>query len=150
MTTGPATIQTLEVVREVEIAASIDIVFETMLEHVGPLNESPDGEIHHLVLEAWPGGRWFRDFGNNRGHCWGYVQMIEPPTLLELHGPMFMSAPVISHVSFRLEEKGGITYLKFAHRAIGQIPSDILDGVAVNKGWSRFFSNLYEGVQNRK
>ncbi len=143
-------IQTLEVVKDVEIAASIDIVFETVLEHMGPLNESPDGELHHLKLEAWPGGRWFRDFGNNTGDLWGHVQSIKPPVLLELHGPMFMQAPAISHVLFRLKEENGTTRIQFSHRAIGEIPANVLDGVEVNKGWTRFFSNLREGVERSK
>ncbi|HEX3702577.1 MAG TPA: hypothetical protein VHU82_04550 [Vicinamibacterales bacterium] len=35
-------------------------------------------------LEAWPGGRWFRDLGDNTGHLWGHVQAIKPPTLPEI------------------------------------------------------------------
>ena len=46
-----------------------------------------------MVIEPWPGGRWYRDLGNNAGHLWGHVQVIKPPTLLELCGPMFMSFP---------------------------------------------------------
>jgi uncharacterized protein YndB with AHSA1/START domain len=139
-------ILTLEVTKEVEIAASIDIVYETMLEHLGPLNESPDGEIHRLKLEAWPGGRWYRDFGNNTGHCWGFVQSIIPPRLIEIHGPIFMSAPAISHLIFQLKEENGLTHLKFSHRAIGQIPENVRDGVEMNIGWSRFAANLKADV----
>ncbi|HEX3436247.1 MAG TPA: SRPBCC domain-containing protein [Pseudacidobacterium sp.] len=146
---GLETIHTLEVKKEVEIAATIGIVWETMLEHLGPLNESPTGEIHKLKLEPWPGGRWYRDFGNNTGHCWGYVQAIEPPSLIEIHGPMFMSAPAISHVIFRLKEEGGLTHLKFSHRAIGQIPENVRDGMEMNTGWSRFASNLKADVLSR-
>ena len=113
--------ETLEVTREIEIAATIDIVWETVLENMGPLNESPDKELHNLTLEAWPGGRWYRDFGNNRGHWWGTVQSIKPPELLEIHGPMFMSAPAVNHVIFRLKEENGLTRINFSHRAVGLI-----------------------------
>ena len=143
------TIQTLEVIRDVEIAATIDIVFETVLEHVGPHNESPDGELHQLKLEAWPGGRWFRDFGNNTGHLWGHVHMIEPPRVLELHGPMFMSAPTVSHVMYRLSEENGATRLKLSHRVIGLIPQELMDGVDVNRGWDRHIRNLREMAEQR-
>ena len=37
------TIQTLEVIKDEQIAASIDLVFETILEQMGPLNETADG-----------------------------------------------------------------------------------------------------------
>jgi uncharacterized protein YndB with AHSA1/START domain len=143
------TVETLEVVREIEIAASIDIVFETVLENMGPLNEAPDKTPHNLTLEAWPGGRWYRDFGSNSGHWWGTVQSIRPPELLELHGPMFMSAPAVSHVLFRLKEEGGLTRIDFSHRAIGLIPRHLMDGVDVNKGWSNFFANVSTDVERR-
>ncbi len=143
------TIQTLEVTRDTEIAATIDIVFETVLEQIGPLNEAPDGSPLVMKLEAWPGGRWFRDLGNNTGHLWGHVQSIRPPELLELHGPMFMSAPAISHVLFRLKEENGATRIQFSHRTVGQIPANILDGVEVNKGWDNYFSKLRAGVARR-
>ena len=25
-----------------------------------------------MKLEAWPGGRWFRDLGDGNGHLWGH------------------------------------------------------------------------------
>jgi hypothetical protein len=124
--------QTLEIIKEEEIAASIDIVFESILEQIGPHNETPDGKPLPMKLEAWPGGRWFRDLGNNSGHLWGHVQSIKSPTLLEIHGPLFMSSPVISHVLYRLTAEGGTTRLKFSHRAIGQIsPPEQPDGAKI-------------------
>ena len=41
-----------------------------------------------MKIEPWPGGRWYRDLGNNAGHLWGHVQVIKPPTLLEICGPL--------------------------------------------------------------
>jgi hypothetical protein len=142
-------IQTLEIVRDVEIAASIDIVFETVLEQIGPLNEAPDESPLPMKIEAWPGGRWYRDFGNNTGHLWGHVQSIKPNELLEVHGPMFMSAPAVSHVLFRLTEEGGATRIEFSHRAIGQIPQEFLDGIEVNKGWDNYFTKVRDGAARR-
>jgi uncharacterized protein YndB with AHSA1/START domain len=130
------TLQTLEVTKRTEIAAPMDMVFETILEQIGPLNERGDGMPLPMTLEAWPGGRWFRDFGNNAGHLWGHVQSIRPNDLLEIQGPMFMSAPVISHVLYRLTQNGTGTVLEFSHRAVGQIPPQFLDGVALKQGWS--------------
>ena len=134
--------QTLEVRREVEINAPIDVVFATVLEQLGPLNEAPDGTQLAMVLEARPGGRWFRDFGEKGGHLWGHVQSIRPYELLELHGPMFMSSPAISHVQYRLMEEGGRTRIRFLHQAAGLIPEEIQDGVAVNKGWTHHFDRV--------
>src|ERR1700719_410338 len=135
-------IQTLEVTKDEEIAAPIDVVFETILEQMGPHNETPDGTPLPMKIEPWPGGRWFRDFGNNTGHLWGHVQSFEAATLLEIHRPLFMSAPAISHVQYLLTTDGGATRLKFSHRAIGQIAPEFRDGVNVNKGWTSLITRI--------
>ena len=93
-------VHTLEVLKDEEIAAPIEIVFETILEQMGPYNETPESKMP-MVLEAWPGGRWYRDLGNDAGHFWGHVQAIKPPTLLEICGPLFMSLPATSNVQYR-------------------------------------------------
>ena len=143
-------LQVLEVVREVEIAASIDIVFETVLEQLGPmLSCAADSELMQLKLEAWPGGRWFRDLGNDVGYLWGHVQAIRPPELIELHGPMFMSDAAVSHVQFRLQEVDGVTRIDFSHRAMGLIPQGLQDGAEVNAGWTNYFAKLRAGVEKR-
>lgn len=78
------TVHGLEIVKEEEIAAPIGVVFETILEQMGPENEAPGTGPMPMKLEAWPGGRWYRDLGNDAGHFWGSVQAIKPPTLLEI------------------------------------------------------------------
>ena len=67
-------------------------------------------------LEAWPGGRWFRDLGDNNGHCWATVQAIKRPTLLEFSGPLFMSQPVANNVQYRLSEENGETAHQISSR----------------------------------
>lgn len=141
-------VQTLEIVKDEEIAASIDIVFETILEQMGPHNETPEGTRLRMKLEPWPGGRWYRDLGNNTGHFWGNVQAIKPPTLLEICGPLFMSSPAISNMQYRLTEEGGITRVKFAHRAMGLILPEYRDGVG--KGWSNLLTRIREAAEGRK
>jgi Activator of Hsp90 ATPase homolog 1-like protein len=140
-------VHNLEIVKDEEVAASIDIVFETLLEQLGPLNERPDGTPMPMKLEPWPGGRWYRDLGDNAGHFWGNVQAIKPPTLLEIWGPLFMSFPAISNVQYRLSEEAGITRVRFAHRAIGQLPPDIRDGGNVNTGWSWILQKIREKAE---
>jgi predicted transcriptional regulator YdeE len=141
------TIQTLEILREEEIAAPIDVVFETLLEQMGPYNETPDKVPLPMKLEPWPGGRWFRDLGENTGHWWGNVQAIKAPTLLEICGPLFMSYPATSNVQYRLSEEDGITRLKFAHRAIGWMPAEMTEGV--NRGWDNILMKLRERALKR-
>jgi uncharacterized protein YndB with AHSA1/START domain len=124
---------TLEIRKEIEIAASIEITFEAVLAELGPEGQMPDGKPFPFKIEPWPGGRWYRDLGNNSGHLWGHVQVIKPPTLLEITGPMPMSYPAINHVQYRLKAEGGVTLLTFHHRAMGLILPDHRDGMP--KGW---------------
>ncbi len=142
-------VQTLEVIKDEFIAAPIDIVFESLLEQMGPFNETPDGAPLQMTLEAWPGGRWLRDLGNNSGHYWGTVQSIKPPSLLEICGPLFMSAPVMSHLIYRLTAEPGGTRLKFAHRAFGQIAPEHLDGSRIGTGWSYLLSRLRSKAEGK-
>lgn len=127
------TVHSLHVVKETDIAASLEIAFEAVLAEMGPEGQMPDGTPFPMQVEPWPGGRWYRDLGNNSGHFWGHVQVIKPPKLLEICGPMFMSYPVMSHVQYRLEAQGNGTRLTITHRAAGQIPSEHREGV--NQGW---------------
>jgi uncharacterized protein YndB with AHSA1/START domain len=143
-------IQTLEIVKEELIAAPIDVVFETVLEQMGPLNETPDGTSMLMKLEPWPGGRWFRDLGNNQGHCWGHVQAIKAPHLIEIYGPLFMSLPAMSNVQYRLSAEGNYTRLKFCHRAAGWIPSEYRDGVKISGGWGHIAARIKNAAEQKK
>src|SRR5580693_3644999 len=125
---------TLNIVQEIYVKASLEVTFETLLEQLGPRNEVSNGTPMPMKLEAWPGGRWFRDLGDGNGHFWGHVQAIKRPTLLEFTGPMFMSYPVASNVQYRLSETSGGTLIKFHHAALGLIQDDHRRGVT--GGWS--------------
>jgi uncharacterized protein YndB with AHSA1/START domain len=147
MLTSEQAIRTLEVTKEERIKAPIDVVFETLLEQIGPLNETMPGAPLPMKLEPWPGGRWYRDLGDNAGHLWGHVQVIKPPKLLEISGPLFMSYPAVSHVQYRLTEDAGVTRLTFVHRAIGQIPPEHQEGVG--QGWSYILGKVREAAEQR-
>ena len=140
-------VHSLEIVKEEEIAAPIAVVFETILEQMGPFNEAPGAGPIPMKLEAWPGGRWYRDLGENAGHFWGNVQAVKPPVLLEICGPLFMSYPAVSNVQYRLSEENGITRLKFTHRAMAQISHD----ARIEEGWSHIedgWGNLMQRIRS--
>ena len=124
---------TLNINQEIHVKASLEITFEALLEQLGPGNEVANGTPMPMVLEAWPGGRWFRDLGDGNGHFWAHVQAIKRPTLLEFAGPLFMSYPVSSNVQYRLSETDGGTLIKFRHAALGLIQDDHRKGVT--GGW---------------
>ena len=81
--------------------------FRALLRRFSTDSAEPNGKPMPMVLEQWPGGRWFRDLGNGQGHLWGFVQVIKPPTLIEIHGPLFMSYAVAGHVQFRMTQVAG-------------------------------------------
>jgi uncharacterized protein YndB with AHSA1/START domain len=108
----------------------------------------PDGKSLSMKLEAWPGGRWFRDLGNNTGHLWGHVQVIKPPTLLEICGPMPMSYPAQNHVQYRLTAEGSGTRIQFTHRAVGLIPKEHRDGMP--EGWGLWLKAVRERAEKAR
>jgi uncharacterized protein YndB with AHSA1/START domain len=141
-------VETLEIGREIEIKAPIEIAFEAMLDVIGPENQMPGGKPFPLKIEPWPGGRWYRDLGNNSGHLWGFVQVIKPPTLLEICGPLMMSYPAVNHVQYRLKTEGdGVTRVVFVHRAIGLILPDHRDGMP--QGWQFWLEHIRDRAEQK-
>lgn len=134
---------TLGITEEIYVRASLDATFAALLEQLGPHNETRENAPMPMKLEAWPGGRWYRDLGDNSGHFWGVVQAIKRPTLLEITGPLFMSYPAVSNVQYRLSEKDGGTLITFHHTALGLILEDHRKGVT--GGWK----HINEGVRRR-
>ena len=141
-------IKTLEILKEQRINAPIQIVFDTILEEIGPNQIAGGDKPMPMKLEPWPGGRWFRDLGNNAGHYWGQVQVIKPPTLLEIAGPMFMSYPGVNHIAYRLQAEGQATLLSFAHRAFGLIADDHLKGVRM--GWGQILDRIVKAAEGKR
>ena len=131
---------TLNVSQEVHVRASLEATFDALLEQIGPGNETPDGKPLSMMIEAWPGGRWFRDLGHGNGHFWGHVQAIKRPTLLEITGPLFMSTAVISNVQYRLKEVDGGTLMSFRHTAFGFIPDEHKAGLV--QGWTPLMERI--------
>ena len=134
---------TLSLTEEIRVQAPINVTFATLLEQLGPFNETPEGQKMNMKIEAWPGGRWYRDLGDGNGHFWGNVQAIKRPTLLEICGPLFMSYPVSCNVQYRLSEADGGTLIKFHHLALGLISDEHRSGVVM--GWT----HILEGVRKR-
>ena len=138
---------TLLVTQEIHVNASIETTFEALLEQLGPYNERGDNEPMPMKLEAWPGGRWYRDLGDGNGHYWGSVQAIKRPTLLEITGPLFMSYPVASNLQYRLSEKNGVTVIAFRHSALGLIQEDHRKGVT--SGWGRINERIRKAAEGQ-
>jgi hypothetical protein len=140
-------VRSISIKREERIEASIEIVFETILEQMGQLNVKPNGVPMPMKLEPWPGGRWFRDLGDNNGHLWGHVQAIKAPELLEIYGPLFMSFPATSNVQYRLKADGNATVLHFSHTAMGLIPEDL--SANVGTGWGNMLQHIRADAERK-
>jgi hypothetical protein len=138
---------TLIVSKEIRVQASLEDTFAALLEQIGSENDTPEGNKMPMKIEPWPGGRWYRDLGDNNGHLWGHVQAIKRPTLLEIWGPLFMSYAAVSNVQYRLSEVDGGTLIKFHHRAMGTIQDDHREGV--NQGWTHILSRIRERAEKR-
>ena len=139
---------TINIHQEIHVNASLANTFEALLEQLGPLNEVQSGQPMPMKLEAWPGGRWYRDLGEGNGHFWGVVQAIKRPTLLEINGPLFMSYPGINNVQYRLSEVPGGTLIKFHHGAFGLILEDHRNNVS--GGWGYMHERLRQRLAQAK
>jgi hypothetical protein len=124
---------TVTINQEIHVKAQMEVTFAALLEQLGPGNETPDGKSLSLRIEPWPGGRWYRDLGDDNGHFWAHVQAIKRPTLLEFVGPLFASFPMISNVQYRLKEEDGGTLITFRHTALGLMTED--NKREMPKGW---------------
>jgi len=136
---------TLSITEETHVRAPIAATFAALLEEMGPSNEGHPGTPMPMTLEAWPGGRWFRDLGNGNGHCWGHVQAIKRPTLLEIAGPLMMSFAVSSNLQYRLKETNGMTSITLTHTALGLFPEGYLE--QLSQGWPLMFERIRRRVE---
>lgn len=142
MTSTAPTLENLSLTisEEIDVRASIGATFAALLEQMGAGNEGPDGKPMPMVIEPRPGGRWFRDLGEDNGHFWGLVQAIKRPTLLEITGPLFMSFAVISNVQYRLSETPQGTRISFRHLAFGVVPEEYRQGMT--RGWTALHERI--------
>jgi uncharacterized protein YndB with AHSA1/START domain len=140
-------VHAFEIRKDIEIDAPLAVAFQAVLDELGPEAQTPDGHSLSMKLEPWPGGRWYRDLGNGAGHFWGHVQVIKPPKLIEITGPMPMSYPAVNHIQYRLTESGGGTLLAFTHRAMGLIATEHRDGMP--EGWHHWLEQIRDRAERQ-
>jgi hypothetical protein len=136
---------TLEITEEIRVNAPLDTAFAALLEELGPANRGQNDVPMPMMLEPWPGGRWFRDLGNGNGHFWGHVQAIKAPALLEINGPLWMSFPVASNVQYRFKEENGSTLITLKHTAFGLFPEGY--SAPASQGWKNIFERVRQRVE---
>ena len=137
---------TFTLTQEIHIRASLQHAFEALLEEMGPANVTHDGKPLAMKLEPWPGGRWFRELGDDNGHLWGHVQAIKKYSLLEICGPLFLSTAAYNNLQYRLTEVDGGTLITLRHTALGFIPDDYKQGL--NTGWMLLLERAKKNAEN--
>jgi hypothetical protein len=139
---------TVHISEEIHVKAGLEDTFAALLEQMGEGNSLPDGTPMPMKIEARPGGRWYRDLGDDNGHFWGTVQAIKRPTLLEITGPLFMSYAAVSNLQYRLSNENGGTLIKFHHLALGLVPDDHRAGMG--KGWKHIHEMVRQRAEAKK
>jgi hypothetical protein len=150
-TAQPVENQTLTLTEEISVRASLEQTFDSLLVQMGRQNQTPDGSPLPMILEPYPGGRWFRDLGGDNGHLWGFVQSIKRPALLEIWGPLFMSTAATSNLLYRLRETPEGTVVSFTHTLVGPLPEDHRPRLA--SGWAALHARVRaaaEGASNKE
>ena len=146
-TTAPVSeAQTFTIVEEINVRASIERTFESLIAQMSRLNETPDGTPLPMVLEPFPGGRWYRELGGDNGHLWGFVQSIKRPTLLEIWGPLFMSTAATSNLLYRLSETPDGTLITFRHTLVGPLPDDYRP--RLGSGWAALHARVRKAAES--
>jgi hypothetical protein len=101
-----------------------------------------------MLIEARPGGRWYRDLGGDNGHLWGFVQSIKRPSLLEIWGPLMMSTGATSNMMYRLSEEDGGTLISFKHTLVGPVPDEFRDNMP--PGWAAMHARVKQNAETRQ
>ena len=145
-TTAIATAQpTFTISEEILVRASMETTFASLIDQLGRHNETPDGKPLAMVLEAAPGGRWYRDLGGDNGHLWGFVQSIKRPSLLEIWGPLFLSTATTSNVIYRLSSTDGGTLISFKHTLVGPVPDEFK--TSMEPGWEAIHARVKQQAE---
>lgn len=135
----------IDITQEIHVRSSLTATFAALLDEMGPLNQGHEGAPMPMTLEAWPGGRWYRDLGDNDGHLWGHVQAIKRPTLLEISGPLMMSFAASSNVQYRLKDADGGTLITLRHTALGLFPDGYRE--ALTQGFPQILDRIRQRLQ---
>ena len=130
----------IDITQEIHVRSSLTATFAALLDEMGPLNQGHEGAPMPMKLEAWPGGRWYRDLGDDNGHLWGHVQAIKRPTLLEISGPLMMSFAASSNVQYRLKDVDGGTLITLRHTALGLFPDGYRE--ALTQGFPQMLDRI--------
>ncbi len=116
---------TMDVAAAITIDAPLDRTFRYFVDRIGDwLLGYPSRENLDLKLEPFAGGRIYRDLPNGASIWWATVQIYRPNERLDFAGPLFVTAPSLSHVHVEFgEDTNGASRVSVHHRTIGETPA---------------------------
>jgi hypothetical protein len=133
----------LRIEKTIDVDAPPAVAFQSILDELAAIPDGK-GEAMKFKLEAWPGGRWFRDTGNDTGHLWGHVSVIKPPRVLELTGPLMIPSATINHVSYRVTPRGeDASTITMVHTGVGAFDEKM--AANMEQGWG----NIADAIKRR-
>ena len=75
------------------------------------------------------------------------MQVIKPPNLLEISGPLMMSYPATNHLQYRFTAQGSGTRLTFVHRGMGIITAAHREGMPL--GWGHWIDKIQQRAEQK-
>jgi len=107
-------------VYEIQLSVPIDIAWQRMVHEVDGWWPHCYKENSTVLIEAFPGGRWWERFADGvNGSLWGHVIYIEPPTVLKVIGNFALPGIGNSAGVWRLEENADGVLLKVTGEMLG-------------------------------
>jgi len=137
-----------EVRMEVEIAADKQTVWSALTECIHewwPKSFCTGKGPLRFVVEPFPGGRVFEDWGNNEGLLWYWVVSAEAGEHLRLAGDIFpdYGGPARLNTTFKFEEADGKTTVSFSEQVYGRLGSNLVN--SLDDGWKRLLGKHLKG-----
>jgi uncharacterized protein YndB with AHSA1/START domain len=138
--------------QEIRISAPRDKVWTSLLDVQGWWCHHFAENNARMMLEPFPGGRFFEDSPEGVRALYGTVTYIKAPECIRLSGPLGMNRlPVTSTYEWKLEESAGdkpATILKLTHRAIGLLDPEWES--SHKDGWQQLWVHLRELAEEGK
>jgi len=137
-----------EVQMEVEIAADSQAVWSALTECIHewwPKTFCTGNGPLRFVVEPFPGGRVFEDWGNNEGLMWYRVISAKAGEHLRLSGDIFpdYGGPARLNTTFRLEETDGKTIVRFSEQVYGRLGGNLVN--SLDDGWNELIGKHLKG-----
>ncbi|MDE3081497.1 MAG: SRPBCC family protein [Paracoccaceae bacterium] len=133
-----------EVDHSVTTSAAPDLAFALFTGRMGDwwprgrtLGPRPHADI---VIEPWPGGRWFERDDEGHEIPWGHVRLWEPPHRLvliwQLDASFRFDAAVETEVELTFTPEGKGTRVRLVHRNLERLGARADDGTRrIAQGW---------------